>query len=358
MWEIITYSAVKARLKPYSHEYVLVIVEDESGNRLIAQLDTSLADTITIGTKGALRKTVGPLGEINRFIPSEHQDSSREQPLQPLIKTIGIIGTGNVGMQLAQFAAMHGLKTILKSRDARKLNSLTARVEKRLLKYLGPDDTTNVLKNMIFTSEYDKLMQADIIIDCIVENMEEKASLFKQLEDICPEETILATNTSSLSVSALSSQLLHPQRFIGIHFFNPIEKMRLVEIILVENTSEDTTNRAYYLAKTLDKVPIKIYDSPSGIVNRLLFLMINEAAYLVQSGLPVEDIDKAMEMGANYPMGPLKLADFVGIDITYEIIVNLAKSYPHMRKPAPIFDELLKKGDLGKKTGTGFYRYA
>lgn len=357
MWQVLTYTSVEVKLRPYNSAYVLAIVENDSGERLIAQLDAGCADKITIGSRGNIKTTIGPAGEINSFVLSGTEDESCSPDRGQAIKKVGIIGSGVVGLQLAQFVAMQGFATILKSRERTQLNSAAGKIEKRLMKYMSVSEKDKIIRNIVFTTDYGMLSDADIVIDCIVEDEAKKQHLFKQLESVCQERTIFATNTSSLSVDALGSVLKNPERFVCMHFFNPIEKMRLVEVITGSRTAAETGRRIIQFAKQLNKVPIVMKDSPGGIVNRLMFLMINEAAYMLAEGILPEDIDKAMEMGANYPMGPCRLADFVGIDISYEIIINLSKVYDHFRPPAPIFADLIKEGRLGRKTGRGFFEY-
>jgi len=357
MWQIVTYTLVEAKLKPYTACYILTVLENEKGDRQIAQLDPQYADKAAIGVKGDIKKTIGPLGEINRFIPYDGDEKGHETGKDVSIKKVGIVGTGIVGVQLAQLVAMQGFQTVLKSRDAGKLDSVIQKIEKRLMKYMSAEDKDKVIGNITFTSGFDELEDADLIIECIIEDVFEKAELFKHLEHICSQKTVFATNTSSLPVNLIASQLRNPQRLVGIHFFNPIERMRLVEIVSGEKTSKKTADVAVNFTKQLYKIPVMMKDSPGGIVNRLLFLMINEAGYMMEQGIAVEDIDRAMEMGANYPMGPLRLADVVGIDITYEIIKNLADLYEHYKKPAPVFKRLIGEGRLGIKAGEGFYNY-
>jgi len=357
MWKILTYTTLAVKLKPYTSSYIIAIVENDMGERLIAQLDTNFSDVIAIGSKGSIRKTVGPSGEINKFILCDEEDELCITDRGLTVHKVGIVGSGVVGIQLAQFAAMQGFATILKSRERMQMNSAATKIEKRLLKYMSASEKDSIIRNITFTVDYDMLSDVDIVIDCVIEDEIKKQNVFRQLDNICSEHTIFATNTSSLSINSIATALKNPERFVGMHFFNPIEKMRLVEIIVGAKTSMETVKRVIQFAKQLDKIPIEIKNSQGGIVNRLLFLMINEAGYMLENGISAEDIDKAMEMGANYPMGPCRLADFVGIDITYEIIVNLSKVYDHFKGPAPIFTELIKKGWLGKKTGRGFFEY-
>ena len=261
------------------------------------------------------------------------------------VERIGIIGTGTMGKQLAQFIAEHGFEVDLKSRTVESLEKAVEKIKDKTLKHIN------------LTTRFDELSGADIIIECIIENREAKRQLFKKLDGL-PKDIILATNTSSLSINDFLPIVSDPRNVIGIHFFNPVRKMSLVEIIKGVDTSKRTLERTVDFVRRLDKTPIIIDDSPGFIVNRLLFTMINEAGYLLMENIAsVQEIDISMKLGTAHPLGPFELADYIGIDVTYEIIKNLSLSLQTFKSPAKVFKKMIETGKLGRKTKRGFYEY-
>jgi 3-hydroxybutyryl-CoA dehydrogenase len=227
-------------------------------------------------------------------------------------------------------------------------NSLSKSSETDINKVLQKIKTTTIMRD---------LSEADIVIECIIEDKDAKQQLFKELSDSCPSSTILATNTSCLLINDFAKIVSNSSRFVGTHFFNPVNKTLLVEIIPAKSTSEQTVQITTSFLKKIGKTPIITSDKPGFIVNRLLFSMINEAGYLLEEGnATVQEIDAAMKLGANVPMGPFEIADFVGIDVTYKILKELNRSL-NSKGPAKIFEEKIREAKLGRKTREGFYKY-
>ena len=273
--------------------------------------------------------------------------------------TIGIIGTGVTGKGLAELAIRTGNNIILKSRSEDSFERALNVISKNLSKEMEPNRMKIALNRITTTTNYEQLATSDLIIESVVEDFKIKKSIFKKLDSICEPTTILASNTSTLPISKLSNGLKHPERVIGMHFFNPIPRMMLVELIRGKNTGEETLNRATEFAEALNKIPVNVVDIAGFIVNRLLFLMINEACCMLDSGIAsIEDIDKAMKLGANHPMGPFELADFIGVDICLSILGILYSELKNPSyKPAKILHIMANDGILGRKAGKGFYKY-
>jgi len=283
------------------------------------------------------------------------KDTERENK-----RAVGIVGTGVTGIGIAQVALLSGAKVILKSRERNTLSDAGARIKKSLLKFLTVEEIDEIFKNRLkLVTSYADLSTADIVIESVIENMEVKKQVFKQIDKFCSDKTIFATNTSSLSVTKLASVVSNPSRFVGMHFFNPVVKMNLVEVIVGDKTSDNTIKYVEKFVKDLNKIPIRVKDTPGFIVNNLLFSMINKAAYLVYEGIASpKDIDTAIRFGANHPMGPLELADMIGIDLCIDIIENIKSTFNEERvEPCPLFYEMKKSGHLGRKTKRGFYEY-
>lgn len=273
--------------------------------------------------------------------------------------TIGVIGTGITGKGIVEIAVKTGNKVILKSRNEESLEKALNVISRNLSKELEPDKLKVFLNKITPTTIYEPLTKANLIIESVVEDLEVKKNIFQKLDSICEPGIILASNTSTLPISKIAEGLKYPERVVGIHFFNPIPKMKLVELIKGNDTSEDTIKRAYEFASMLNKTTVNVLDISGFIVNRLLFLMINEACYMLEIGVArVEDIDKAMKMGANHPMGPFELADFIGIDLCLSILKILYNELKSNRyKPANVLQTMVNEGALGRKTGKGFYKY-
>lgn len=274
-------------------------------------------------------------------------------------KMIGIIGTGLMGKQLAQFFSQNGYPVMLYSRT--KDGSLKAikKIEKSLSRTKDPQEIKIVTNRIEPTDDLSRFKDAELIIESVIEDLEIKKQLFGALSSICQKDAIIATNTSSLPITKLATFVSHPERFIGMHFFNPVSKMHLVEVVYGLDTSRETIEYITNFSDELGKTPILVKDSPGFIVNRSLMPFINEAASLLQEGVLPDDIDNAIKLGLNHPMGPLALADLIGSDICVYIMKTLYKGFDDARYiPSPKFYELISKGHLGKKAGKGFYNYS
>jgi 3-hydroxybutyryl-CoA dehydrogenase len=276
------------------------------------------------------------------------------------IRKVAIIGAGQLGLSIAQVVAGAGTKVIVRSRRGdERLRVLRINVEKAIEKrIMSTEQAYMLLSNVEFTSNLiESVNDVDLVIEAVVEDLHVKKQYFQEIDEFSPINTILASNTSSLSIDKLASVTKRPEKVIGMHFFNPVTRMKLVEVAPTISTSKETIDTVVDFAIFLGKFPIVVKDSPGFIINRILIPMINEAAFvLVESGLSPETIDHAMKLGANFPMGPLALADLIGIDnclIILEEFSKLNKKYT----PCPLFREMTIQGYLGKKAGKGFYTY-
>ena len=279
-------------------------------------------------------------------------------------KTIGIIGTGTMGCGIAQVAAQAGHEVVFQNRKQESVDRGLGRIKKSLdrlvtkekLTEAQRDDTLERIRGVVPLEE---LKSCDRVIESAPEDFELKRDLLEKIDKIVGDETIIATNTSSLSVTRLASTISRPGHFIGMHFFNPVPAMKLVEVVRGLRTSDSTVAAVRGLAESLDKVPIEVKDAPGFVVNRVLFPMINEAAFALQEGVAEPDgIDECMKLGCNHPLGPLALADLVGLDVVYAILDSLYREYGEPRyAPCLEIKKRVEAGWLGRKTGRGFYSY-
>ena len=275
-----------------------------------------------------------------------------------------IIGAGTMGSGIAQVFATKGFQTILCDIEDKFVemgysiieNSLTRLVKKDLI---SEDKKDKILLNIKKTTDKNDAKDCYLIIEAVVENIEIKKALFKELEQIASKDAILATNTSSLSITEIASSLKDPSRLLGVHFFNPAPLMKLVEIIKGINSSSEVAGKVINIIKELDKEYVVVNESCGFIVNRILMPMINEAIGVLSEGIATaEDIDKAMKYGANHPIGPLALGDLIGNDIVLAIMNNLYEELGDSKyRPHPLLKKMVRAGHLGRKTGNGFFKY-
>jgi 3-hydroxybutyryl-CoA dehydrogenase len=280
------------------------------------------------------------------------------------IKTVGVLGCGLMGSGIAQVCAAAGYKTIVREVEEGLLKKGIGRIEKFLSDGVDKGKVTTeardkTLQNLSGTTTFDELRGCDLIIEAIIENVEEKARTFAALDAIVGESTIFCSNTSSLCITELAAKTKRPDRFAGLHFFNPVPLMKLVEVIRALTTSDETYKTVFAFAQSLGKEPITAPDKPGFIVNRLLVPYLLDAIRSYENGLgTIEDIDKGMKLGTGYPMGPFTLLDFVGLDTTYYIANIMFDEY---REPAyappPLLKRMVLAGRLGRKSGHGFYKY-
>lgn len=280
------------------------------------------------------------------------------------IKTVGVLGCGLMGSGIAQVCAAAGYKTIVREVEKPYLDKGLARIEKFLTDGVAKGKVTaeakdSTLANLSGTTNIEDFKGCDLVIEAIIENVDEKAKAFAALDALVGEHTIYCSNTSSLCITELAAKTKRPDRFGGLHFFNPVPLMKLVEVIRGLTTSDETYQKVFAFAQSLGKEPITAPDKPGFIVNRLLVPYLLDAIRSYENGLgTIEDIDKGMKLGTGYPMGPFTLLDFVGLDTTYYIANIMFEEY---REPAyappPLLKRMVLAGRLGKKSGHGFYRY-
>ncbi|MGC4377306.1 3-hydroxybutyryl-CoA dehydrogenase [Fictibacillus sp. Mic-4] len=280
------------------------------------------------------------------------------------IKTIMVAGSGQMGSGIAQVCAMANYSVILhdlKDEFVEKgMQTITKNLSRQVEKGRMTDrEKAEILNRIERSTELSNAEKADLVIEAVVENMDAKSQLFKMLDELAPEHTILASNTSSLPITEIAAVTKRPEKVIGMHFMNPVPVMKLVEIIRGLQTSDEVYETIEAVSKKLSKVPVEVNDFPGFISNRILMPMINEAIYAVYEGVATpEAIDEIMKLGMNHPMGPLTLADFIGLDTCLYIMEVLHEGFGDDKyRPCPLLRKYVKAGWLGRKSGRGFYSY-
>ena len=282
------------------------------------------------------------------------------------MKKIAVIGAGTMGNGIAHVFAQSGYQVNLIDISQSALEKALATITKNLDRLLSKERITsevkeNTLQNMrIFTSIAEGVRNADLVIEAATENLDLKLKIFKQIDEEAPKEAILATNTSSISITKIASVTGRPAKVIGMHFMNPVPIMKLVEIIRGYSTSDEVTKTIMELSKKLNKIPVEVNDYPGFIANRILMPMINEAIYSLYEGVAgVYEIDTVMKLGMAHPMGPLQLADFIGLDVCLSILNVLHDGFGNPKyAPCPLLVNMVNAGKLGVKSGEGFYDYS
>jgi 3-hydroxybutyryl-CoA dehydrogenase len=279
------------------------------------------------------------------------------------ISTLGVIGAGQMGSGIAEVALDAGLKVILRDTQEEALQRARARIQRDLEKrveksLLSPGQRDERMVRLYTTLEMSDLTPCQFVIEAAPEDPRLKREIFAQLEGIVGEDTIFASNTSSISITKLASSVSRPQRVIGMHFFNPVPVMKLVEIVRGAHTSDEVFSITWDLAQRMGKSPVEARDFPGFISSRLIFNYMNEGIWLLYEGLgSAEQIDSIMRMGANHPMGPLELADFVGLDTVLSVMRVLEEAFGERYRPCPLLVRLVEAGWLGRKVGRGIYSY-
>ena len=282
------------------------------------------------------------------------------------MKNVAVIGAGTMGNGIAHTFAQNGFKVQLidlnEAALKRGIETITKNLDRMVIKdKITEADKTETLSNIsTFTDLTEGVEYASLVVEAATENVDLKLNIFKQLNEACPEDTILATNTSSISITQIAAVTSRPEMVIGMHFMNPVPIMKLVEIIRGYNTSNEVMETIIELSKTIGKIPVEVNDYPGFVANRILMPMINESIETLYNGVAgVEEIDTVMKLGMAHPMGPLQLADFIGLDVCLSILNVMYDGFKNSKyAPSPLLVNMVRAGKLGIKSGEGFYDYS
>lgn len=284
--------------------------------------------------------------------------------LNPSIQLVGVVGAGTMGHGIAQVLLRYGYRVALADASAPFLAKGRERIEKGLARdvekaRLSAEQRDQALARLTTSSSLEAIASADFIIEAITENFEAKAQVWRDLDERARPEAVFASNTSSISITRLAAVTSRPARFLGLHFFNPVPVMKLVELVPGLETSAETLDAAEKLALSLQKTPVRVNDFPGFISNRVLMPMINEAIFAVMEGVAEpQAVDAVMKLGMNHLMGPLELADFIGLDVCLDIMKVLYDGFRDSKyRPCPLLEKMVAAGRLGRKSGRGFYEY-